>query len=73
MRPRNVANRPNLQVSRADLEILMRGLEVNVVWLVKCLVSPGWRLSFPADDMPAIHYNLARRGKWSSAMLQRFP
>ncbi|MGC1955921.1 MAG: cupin domain-containing protein, partial [Gammaproteobacteria bacterium] len=36
---------------------------MNVVWLTECLVSPGWRLSFPASDMPAIHYNLAGSGQ----------
>ena len=41
----------------------MTTLDVNVVWLTECLVSPGWRLSFPASDMPAIHYNLAGSGQ----------
>jgi AraC family transcriptional activator of mtrCDE len=50
-------------VSRSDLEILMTTLDVNVVWLTECLVSPGWRLSFPANDLPAIHYNLAGSGE----------
>jgi AraC family transcriptional activator of mtrCDE len=50
-------------VSRPDLRILMTTLDVNVVWLTECLVSPGWRLSFPASDMPAIHYNLAGSGQ----------
>jgi AraC family transcriptional activator of mtrCDE len=34
----------------------MTTLEVDVVRLTECLVSPGWRLSFPASDLPAIHY-----------------
>jgi AraC-like DNA-binding protein len=50
-------------MSRSDLEILMTTLEVDVVRLTECLVSPGWRLSFPASDMPAIHYNLAGVGQ----------
>ena len=41
----------------------MTTLDVNAVWLTECLVSPGWRLSFPASDMPAIHYNLAGSGQ----------
>ena len=41
----------------------MTTLDVNVVWLTECLVSPGWRLSFPANDLPAIHYNLAGSGE----------
>jgi AraC family transcriptional activator of mtrCDE len=50
-------------MSRSDLEILMTTLEVDVVRLTECLVSPGWRLSFPASDLPAIHYNLAGTGQ----------
>jgi AraC family transcriptional activator of mtrCDE len=40
----------------------MTALEVNVVRLMECRVSPGWRLSFPATGMPAIHYNLMGMG-----------
>jgi hypothetical protein len=50
-------------MSRSDLETLMTTLEVDVVRLTECLVSPGWRLSFPATDLPAIHYNLAGIGQ----------
>lgn len=41
----------------------MTTLEVHSVRLTECLVSPGWRLSFPATDMPAIHYNLSGTGR----------
>jgi AraC family transcriptional activator of mtrCDE len=58
-----VADRPNRQISRSDLEILLTALEVNVVRLTECLVSPGWRLSFPATDLPALHYNLSGTGQ----------
>src|SRR5438445_11521169 len=61
--PRNVANRPSPPISRSDLEILMTTLEVNIVRLTECWVSPGWRLEFPATDLPAIHYNLAGSGR----------
>ena len=47
----------------ADLENLMRMLDVNVVRLTECLISPGWRLSFPAEDMTGLHYNLAGHGR----------
>jgi AraC family transcriptional activator of mtrCDE len=49
-------------MSRSILEILISTLDVNVVRLIECLVSPGWRLSFPAAHLPAIHYNLSGRG-----------
>ena len=58
-----MANRPNPPISRSDLEILMTTLEVNVVRLTECWVSPGWRLEFPASDLPAIHYNLVGNGR----------
>jgi AraC family transcriptional activator of mtrCDE len=61
--PEDVADRPNRQNSRSDLEILLTALEVNVVRLTECLVSPGWRLSFPATDLPALHYNLSGTGQ----------
>jgi AraC-like DNA-binding protein len=61
--PEDVADRPNRQISRSDLEILLTALEVNVVRLTECLVSPGWRLSFPATDLPALHYNLSGTGQ----------
>ena len=41
----------------------MATLEVNEISLAECLVSSGWRLSFPASDLPAIHYNLAGFGQ----------
>jgi AraC family transcriptional activator of mtrCDE len=40
----------------------MSTLDVDVIGLVECLVSPGWRLSFPSADAPAIHYNLSGTG-----------
>jgi len=48
---------------KADLDSLIATLEVNVVALVECLVSPGWSLSFPAVGVPAIHYTLKGRGQ----------
>jgi AraC-like DNA-binding protein len=51
------------QVTAADLDTLMAGLEVEFVKLVECLVSPGWRLSMPAGAVPALHYTLSGMGR----------
>lgn len=45
------------------LDNLMVALEVNVVRLTECLVSPGWRLSFPASERAGLHYNLKGHGQ----------
>lgn len=58
-----MVKRPILRMSDSDLNTLMATLEVSFVNLAECLVSPGWRLSFPAIDMPGIHYNLAGHGQ----------
>jgi AraC family transcriptional activator of mtrCDE len=50
-------------MSRSDLDVLMATLDVEVIGLVECLVSPGWRLSFGGADAPAIHYNLSGTGR----------
>ena len=51
----------------------MTTLEVDVVRLTECLVSPGWRLSFPATDLPAIHYNLAGFGQMAVGAAPAIP
>src|SRR6476646_26353 len=56
--PKRVSDRPNLALPRSDLDVLMTTLDVDVIGLIECLVSPGWRLSFGSADAPAIHYNL---------------
>jgi AraC family transcriptional activator of mtrCDE len=56
-------NVQNLRASRPDLGILMAMLEVNVITLTECLISRNWQLSFPASEMPGIHYNLAGMGQ----------
>jgi AraC-like DNA-binding protein len=48
--------------SPADLNVLMRTLEVRVVRLTECLVSRGWRLAVTGPDAPGIHYNLVGHG-----------
>lgn len=68
-----MSNRPKAQVSRPDLEILMMTMEVEVVLLAECLVENGWRLSFPALKMPAIHYNLGGMGELIVGGSHRIP
>jgi AraC family transcriptional regulator, activator of mtrCDE len=58
-----MATYQNPRVSASDLDNLMTRLEVNFVKLAECLVSPGWRLSFTAANLPAIHYNLSGTGQ----------
>jgi AraC-like DNA-binding protein/mannose-6-phosphate isomerase-like protein (cupin superfamily) len=53
---------PSLSVKRKDLDWLLDALEVNVVRLADCLISPGYQLSFDALDAPAIHHTLAGHG-----------
>lgn len=60
MKTARVTNRNILRMT--DLDNLMTRLEVDVVRLTECLVSPGWRLSFPATEMPGLHYNLTGHG-----------
>lgn len=40
----------------------MMTLEVKFAKLAECVVSPGWRLSLPGANMPAIHYDLSGSG-----------
>jgi AraC-like DNA-binding protein len=42
----------------SDLDSLLTRLEVDVVKLTECLISPGWQLCFPASEWPALHYSL---------------
>jgi AraC family transcriptional activator of mtrCDE len=68
-----MSNRPKAQLSRPDIEILMMTMEVEVVLLAECLVENGWRLSFPALKMPAIHYNLGGVGELIVGGSHRIP
>ena len=61
--PKHMSARPNLALPRSDLDVLMATLDVDVIGLIECLVSPGWRLSFGSADAPAIHYNLSGTGR----------
>jgi AraC-like DNA-binding protein len=50
-------------LTAADLDKLMAGLDVEFVRLVECLVSPGWRLTLPANAVPGLHYTLSGMGR----------
>src|ERR1700745_1276696 len=58
-----MSDRPNLALPRSVLDVLMATLDVDVIGLIECLVSPGLRLSFGSSDAPAIHYNLSGTGR----------
>jgi AraC family transcriptional activator of mtrCDE len=58
-----VANRPKMGVAISDLDRLVTRLTVNLVSLAECIVSSGWRLSFPGGESPAMHYNLSGNGQ----------
>jgi len=51
------------RISTIDLDSLLTQLDVKFVDLAECHVSPGWRLSFTASKMPALHYNLGGTGE----------
>ena len=68
-----MSDRPNLALSRSALDVLMATFDVDVIGLVECLVSPGWRLSFGGADAPAIHYNLSGTGRMVVGGLSPFP
>jgi len=46
-----------------DLDRLVDGLTIEFLSLAECLVSPGWRLSFPGGENTGMHYNLEGRGR----------
>src|SRR6476661_5434889 len=56
--PKHMSDSPKLVLPRSDLDVLMTTLDVDVIGLIECLVSPGWRLSFGNVDAPAIHYTI---------------
>jgi AraC family transcriptional regulator, activator of mtrCDE len=59
---RSSLNHPILRISPSDLDKLMTTLEVSFVTLSECLVSPGWQLAIPANEMPGVHYNMMGAG-----------
>ena len=46
-----------------QLRQLTQALEVDLVALTECLVSPGYRLSFGGSEVASVHYNLAGVGR----------
>jgi AraC family transcriptional regulator, activator of mtrCDE len=53
------------KLSTADLDNLMRALEIDVVSLTEILVPRGHRVEMGMIDTPAIHYNLKGSGRIS--------
>lgn len=53
------------KLSTADLDNLMRALEIDVVALTEILVPRGHRAEMGMIDAPAIHYNLKGSGRIS--------
>lgn len=51
------------KVSKADLDQLFSTLEVDVVRLTECVVSPGFALEIAPNDLPGIHYSLGGTGR----------
>jgi AraC family transcriptional activator of mtrCDE len=60
--PQSLFDQPVARPSAAELCRLFTTLEVKVVWLSECLVSPGWRLELPRHAELGIHYNLGGDG-----------
>jgi AraC family transcriptional activator of mtrCDE len=58
-----VVKRQISRISAIDLDNLMTGLEVDLLRLAECLISPAWGLSYVAAETPTIHYNLSGVGK----------
>jgi AraC-like DNA-binding protein len=56
-----VSVRPNLL--KSPIDSLLTSLQVEVGVLAECLVSGGWRLSFPASQMPGLHYTVKGSGQ----------
>jgi len=56
---------PASKLSVADLNNLMRALEIDVVALTEILVPRGHRVEMGMIDAPAIHYNLKGSGRIS--------
>src|ERR1700754_3692730 len=53
------------KLSTADLNTLMRALDIDVVALTEILVPRGHRAEMGRIDVPAIHYNISGTGRIS--------
>jgi AraC family transcriptional activator of mtrCDE len=60
--PPRALDQPFIRPPSAELDRLLATLEVKVVFLSECLVSPGWRLQLPGHAALGIHYNLMGEG-----------
>jgi AraC family transcriptional activator of mtrCDE len=54
---------PTAKPRLSDFDHLMTTLEIDVIRLAECLISPGWRLEFPGLDVPGLHYNINGMGQ----------
>jgi AraC-like DNA-binding protein len=61
MGPKEVSRR--VMPDSSNLDSLITTLEVSVVAMAECRIDTGWRLFFPAAQLPAIHYNLKGEGR----------
>ncbi|WP_395678188.1 helix-turn-helix transcriptional regulator [Inquilinus sp.] len=53
------------KLSAAELDTLMRALEIDVIALTEMLIPPGHRAEMGTIDAPAIHYTVSGRGRIS--------
>ena len=53
------------KLSTADLDTLMRALEIDVIALTEMLIPSGHRAEMGTIDAPAIHYTVSGRGRIS--------
>jgi AraC family transcriptional regulator, activator of mtrCDE len=53
------------KLATADLNNLMRALEIDVVALTEMLIPSGYRAEMGTIDAPAIHYTISGRGRIS--------
>lgn len=53
------------RLATADLNNLMRALEIDVVALTEMLIPSGYRAEMGTMDAPAIHYTISGRGRIS--------
>jgi len=60
---RPLSNPMPTRPSASDLNSLMGALDIDVVALTEILVPRGHRLEMGRIDLPAIHYNLAGKGR----------
>lgn len=58
-----LATPPTPRISQKDLNQLMTLLEIQVISLSECLVSPGFVLDLDGNTAPGIHYILSGQGK----------